>query len=78
MQSEVTCFIYKKICSLKCKDKGFMGCTWGGIRCTCEQANEFMDKAKGVPSHLCQSQRSKIVVRAGLLCLVSFTLYFLK
>ena len=76
MQSEVTCFICKKFCLLKCEDRRFMGCTWGGIRWACEQANEFMDKAKGVPSRLCQSQRSEIGVWAGFLCLVSFNHFF--
>lgn len=64
--SVVTWFIYRKARFLKCEDGRFMGCLWGRIWWACEQVNEFMDKAKRIPSYLRQSQRSDIGDWAGL------------
>jgi hypothetical protein len=78
LPSEVTCFIYKKICLLQCKDRRFMGCPWGRIWWACEKANEFLGKATRIPSCLCQSQRWEIRVRTGFFCLIFFTYFYLE
>lgn len=67
MKPEGTCFIHKKICLLKCEDRGFMVCPSGGVWWTCEQVDELLDKATRLPSRLCQNKRPKAGMWPGYL-----------
>lgn len=77
--AEIIEFIYTKILMEKCKDRGSMECIDGGIWCQSWWNDDILDKAKRVPSHLREVERSPFRIQTGLLttnsyCSIVFTI----
>lgn len=60
-------FICQKVCFQECQDWRLVVYSVRGIWCGGQQLDEYMDKAKRIPSCQCKTQGWYVGIRAGLL-----------